>query len=88
MKICRIAFIGHREIYNQIFVEKRIEEIQYPVDRNTHPKSAITKRNRWMMENSDLLIAYVEDGRKGDAMTALRYAERLGVKIINLAKDN
>ena len=27
MKICRIAFIGHREIYNQIFVEKRIEEI-------------------------------------------------------------
>ena len=69
---------------DDIYYKNYYDEIYYPIDRNTHPKSAITKRNRWMMENSDLLIAYVEDGRKGGAMTALRYAEKLGVKIINL----
>ncbi|MBO5883414.1 MAG: hypothetical protein J6Q78_03310 [Clostridia bacterium] len=152
MEICRIAFIGHREIYNAkticdkldeiikdrlrheeyveflmgrngdfdifaasavkkaqkalghennclILVEpypmkddeyykKYYDEIQYPLDRSTHPKSAITKRNRWLVENADMLIAYVEEGKNGGAMTVLKYAERLDVKIINLAKKD
>ena len=59
--------------------------IQYPIDGKTHPKSAITKLNQWMVDNSDLLVAYVEDGREGGALTTLKYAERRGIEIINLA---
>ncbi len=36
-------------------------------------------------DNADLLIAFVEEGKRGGAMTALKYAEKRGIKIINLA---
>lgn len=52
----------------------------------THPKGAITKRNKWMVEHADLLIAYVEPDRKGGALTTLKYAQKQGVEIINLAE--
>lgn len=61
------------------------DEIHYPLDSKTHPKAAITKRNRWMIENAELLVAFVEEGRRGGALTALKYAEKLGVEIVNLA---
>ena len=67
------------------YYEKFYDEVQYPVDSRTHPKAAITKRNRWMIENSDLLVAFVEEGRGGGAMTTLKYAESRGLEIINLA---
>ena len=62
------------------YYEKFYDEVQYPVDFKT-----ITKRNRWMVENTELLIAFVEEGRKGGALTTLKYAEKQGVEIINLA---
>ena len=65
--------------------EKFYDEIWYPIDSKTHPKAAITKRNQWMIDNADLLIAYVEEGRNGGAMTTLKYAEKKGIEIINLA---
>lgn len=52
---------------------------------NTHPKNAITKRNKWMVENTDLVICYVEN-KCGGAYNALKHAERLGKSIINLAE--
>lgn len=55
--------------------EKFYDEIWYPIDSKTHPKAAITKRNQWMVDNANLLIAYVEEGRKGGALTTLKYAE-------------
>ena len=67
------------------YYEKFYDEVQYPVSFKTYPKSAITKRNKWMIDNSELLIAFVEDGRKGGALTTLKYAEKKGVPIINLA---
>jgi len=51
-----------------------------------HPKGAIEKRNRWMVEEGDLLICYVT--RRGGAYNAMRYAARLGKKVINLASDD
>ena len=70
---------------NDEYYEKFYDEIQYPVDRRMHPKAAITKRNRWMIENSELLVAFVEVGKKGGAMATLKYAESRGLEIINLA---
>ena len=59
------------------------DEIVYPVDPKMHPKSAITRRNRWMMEQADLLLAFVNTEQLGGARTALRYAEKKGVPVIN-----
>ena len=67
------------------YYEKFYDEIWYPIDSKTHPKAAITKRNQWMIDNADLLVAYVKLDRKGGALTALKYAEKQGVEIINLA---
>ena len=67
------------------YYEKFYDEIQYPIDSKTHVKAAITKRNRWMIENADLLVAFVEKGKKGGAMTTLKYAQSRCLKIINLA---
>lgn len=53
--------------------------------RKTHPKGAITKRNRWMVEQADLFICYVER-EKGGAYAALQYAKKLEKKIRNLAE--
>jgi len=51
--------------------------------KQTHPKGAIVKRNRWMVENCDLLICYAEHA--GGAQTALQYAQKLKKDYINLA---
>ena len=50
-----------------------------------HPKGAITKRNRWMVEECNLFIGYIE--HEGGAATAMKYAQRLGKDVINMAED-
>ena len=60
------------------------DEICFPIEESSHFKAAITKRNSWMMEQADLVIAYVEHPI-GGAYKALRYAEQRGVRSINLA---
>ena len=62
--------------YDKVLIPECLEKI--------HPKSAITKRNRWIVERADLVICYVER-EKGGAYAALKYAKSLGKKTINLA---
>ena len=70
---------------NDEYCEKFYDEVYYPLDSNVHPKAAIMKRNKWMIENAQLLIAFVEEDRKGGALTTLKYAEKQGVEIVTLA---
>ncbi|MBO7196493.1 MAG: hypothetical protein J6V80_04105 [Clostridia bacterium] len=67
------------------YYEKFYDEIWYPVKPKTHPKAAITKRNQWMIDNADLLVAFVNLDQKGGALTTLKYAEKQGMEIVNLA---
>lgn len=65
------------------YYEKYYDNVVIPAClHGVHPKSAITLKNRWMVEQSDLVIVYVE--RKGGAWTAMKYAERQNKKVINL----
>ena len=52
----------------------------------SHPKGAITKRNRWMIEESDLIICFCER-EEGGAYSAMKYAGKLGKQIINIAES-
>ena len=68
----------YEKYYDDIIIPQCVEKL--------HPKGAITRRNRWMVEECDLLICYVER-KSGGAYTALKYANSLNKNIINLAAD-
>ena len=61
------------------------DEVMLPVDPSVHFKAAITKRNEWMIENTDLLISYITKS-EGGAYTTYRYAQTKGLQICNLAE--
>ena len=68
-------------LYNSMF-----DEIIIPTDPNsTHYKAAITQTNRWMVQRSDTLIAYVYR-EYGGAHSTVKYAQKLNKNIINLAE--
>ncbi len=80
----RLILVQPYPMKDDPYFEKFYDEIYHPVKSTTHPKAAITKRNQWMIDNADLLIAYAEPNRCGGAAVAVRYAEKHGVKILNL----
>ena len=71
--------VANCEYYEEYYDSIIIPESLYGV----HPKSAITLKNRYMVEKSDLVIVYVERD-KGGAHAAMKYAEKLKKKIINI----
>ena len=71
---------------HKMFYETSYDDVIVPMElAGVHYKSAITKRNRWMIDKSQHLIAFVYRDF-GGACTTLHYAEKKGLKIINLAK--
>ena len=66
------------------YYEKYYDNIIIPESvAGAHPKNAITLKNRWMIEQSDLVVVNVER-RTGGAFAAMKYAEKKNKKIINL----
>lgn len=65
-------------------LEEQYDSVIIPPSLNhVHPKAAIKERNRWMVENCNLLIAYVTHDH-GGAATALRMAEKQGVEVFRI----
>ena len=62
----------HKEKFNKII---------YPPLEDVPPKFAIIRRNEWMVDNSELLIAHVKFSWGGAGRT-LEYAKRRGMEII------
>lgn len=66
------------------YYENYYDSIIIPDDMHgVHPKAAITLRNKWMIEHSELVLLYVHSSR-GGAYTAMRYAQKLNKKIVNI----
>ena len=53
---------------------------------NAHFKAAIQTRNKAMVERSDMVICCIEHN-SGGAYTAVKYAIKLGKKVVNVAED-
>lgn len=53
---------------------------------NSHPKRAYQIRNRQLVERSDLVVFYVEHN-SGGAYQTMRYAQKQGKQIVNLAEQ-
>ena len=67
-----------QEQYNGYF-----DEIIYPPMVNVPAKYAIIRRNEWMVDQADLLIAYVTHGWGGAART-LQYAKKKNVPVLTI----
>lgn len=59
------------------------DSLLYPPIENTPLRFAIVKRNEWMIENSDLVITYVNKSF-GGAYKSLQVAKRKHKRIINI----
>ena len=62
------------------------DETTYPPLENTPLRYAISKRNEWLVEQADTVIAYVDHGWGGAAQT-LQFAKRKHKTIINIAEE-
>ena len=71
--------VANLEYYEKYYDSVLIPEIMHDV----YPKFAITLKNRWMIDRSDLVVVYSEHER-GGAYTALKYAEKKNKRIIRL----
>lgn len=69
------------------YYEQMYDDVIIPMElAGVHYKSAISKRNRWMVDEAQILIAYVYRDH-GGAYTTLRYAQKHGLQIINIARN-
>ena len=69
------------------FAKYHYDDVIFPPLESVPRKFAILKRNEWMIEEADLVIAYVMYSWGGAAKT-LEYANRKKKQIINLAIEN
>ena len=69
------------------FAKYHYDDVIFPPIESVPRKFAILKRNEWMVEEADLVIAYVMYSWGGAAKT-LGYAKRKKKQIINLAIEN
>ena len=69
------------------FAKNYYDDVIFPPIESIPRKFAILKRNEWMVDSADLVIAYVKYSWGGAAKT-LEYAKRKKKQIINLAIEN
>ena len=72
-EIYRVSMIGHRVIQDKL--------------HGVHPKAAITERNRRMVTNSDVPVAYIRK-ESGGVASCVHMAETLDRKIIKTGGMN
>ena len=70
---------------NKPFDNWLYDESEYPPIENTPKKFAIIKRNEYMVDRADTLIAYVKY-ETGGAVTTLKYATKKNKTIINITQ--
>lgn len=68
----------YRFYYDRIVIPEGLEMIHY--------KAAIQRRNRWMTDRSDIVIAYI-CRNFGGALATVKYAQKQGKQVINLAEN-
>ena len=86
IKVCYI--LAYRTLLNteisQNYLEDTYDDIIYPeIAENGYQKFAITRRNRYIAENTDVVVCYVTK-RIGGAFKAMQTAQQFKKKIINL----
>ena len=74
-------------IEDRHYIEYNFDGTIYPPIENVFKKWAISHRNRWMIDNADFIIFYVNERNHGGARSALHYAKAHNKEFINLYND-
>lgn len=87
-KNCKLIFvtpyITESYLKNSIAILKdEYDEILYPELEKVPMRFAISKRNRWMIKQADIVIAYITHDW-GGAYQSYSYAKKLGKTVFNL----
>ena len=89
--LCKTFFItpyiteSQQRKIKEIMNEKLYDGIIYPPLEKIPPRIAIIKRNEWMIQEADFIVAYVKH-TYGGAYKALQYAQKKKKVIVNLAE--
>ena len=71
---------------NVLWTPYREDEAFFPEElMRVHPRYAISKRNCWMIQRSDVVVTYIVRPY-GGAARAAEYATKQGTRVINLAE--
>ncbi len=86
---CKCVFVTPyiHEPYLKLIDKTLYDEIVYADIERVPYQFAISKRNEWMMQKADLVIAYVKHSW-GGAVKTYEYALKKGKKVINFASKN
>ena len=77
-------YLTERLNFDKAFYEALYDEILIPAElEGVHPKAAIGLRNRWMVDRSNIVIAALHRDF-GGAAEAVRYAEKVGKKVVRI----
>lgn len=83
-----MPYMSNRLNTDKDYYEYLYDEILIPSDlADVHYKAAIKKRNKWMVDKADCVIAYVYR-EAGGAFETVKYAQKNKKRIINLAKKD
>lgn len=83
-----LPYMSNRLNTDKEYYEYYYDEIIIPAELvGVHYKSAITMRNRWIIDRVDCLIAFVYRNF-GGALETVKYAWKQGKTIISLAEKN
>lgn len=77
-------YIDEKYLKSKLLDEDRYDEIIYPEEYIKIPKFAISQRNKYMIDKSDYIIAYVNPLLPGNAIKSLEYAKRQNKTIKNI----
>lgn len=67
----------YEALYDKILIPAELDGV--------HPKKAIGRRNRWMVDRCDYVIAALRRD-SGGASEAVRYAKRIGKEVVHISK--
>ncbi len=91
MLCCAVPFKGQSSSYSSDWstrynnVLKLADEIVYVCD--AYSRDSYFKRNKYMVDNSDMVITWF-DGRSGGTANTVKYAKRIGRTVINLYRES
>ena len=79
-----LPYLTRQAATERAWYETQYDEILIPAELDgVHPKAAITLRNRWMVDQSSIVIAALRRNC-GGAAEAVRYAETIGKDVLRL----
>ena len=85
--ICVKPYVTKEMRENKEYYYKEFDEIVIPeICEMSHFKAAITKRNQWMIDNSDLILLYTFK-KYGGAHAAKEYAENKNKEIVTIPNN-